>query len=67
MTPKEFLDHTKARAGYILDAIHDGKIIYDKGGFMKRNIEEAKKKLKERRAKRIRMLNMTNKKGWRHY
>lgn len=53
MTPKEFLDHIKARAGYILDAIHDGKIVYDREGFMKRTIEEAKKELRERGVKRI--------------
>lgn len=53
MTPEDFEGHLEARAGYVLDAIHDGLILYDKAGFLKRRMEKTKEELRRREVKRI--------------
>lgn len=52
MTEDEFIGQFKARAGYLLDAIYEGRIIYDRG-FLKNIIPEAKRELKEKGIKRV--------------
>lgn len=52
LTEKEFMEQFKARSGYLLDAIEDGVIIYDKG-FLREAISEARSELKERGIKRV--------------
>jgi predicted nucleotidyltransferase len=53
MTPTEFEEHIAAKAGHVLDAIHDGLIIFDKEGFLKRKLEDLKKELKRKSVRRI--------------
>lgn len=53
MTPQEFKAHLDAKAGYVLDAIHDGKVLLDKKGFVKAQIERIKKELKRKGVKRV--------------
>lgn len=52
LTEREFIEQFKARAGYILDAIQDGIIIYDKG-FLRKTIPSAKRELRRRGIKRV--------------
>jgi predicted nucleotidyltransferase len=53
LTKEEFVEHLKAKSGYILDAIFEGKILYDGDQFLKTTIENARKELKERKIRRV--------------
>lgn len=52
MTEEEFLEQFKARAGYLLDAVQEGRIIYDLG-FLKKTIPEARRELEEKGIRRV--------------
>lgn len=52
MTEEELTDHIQARAGYILDMIHEGIIIFDRG-FLKKRIEKARGEIEEKGIRRI--------------
>ncbi len=52
MTEGEFIEQFKARAGYLLDAIHDGRIIYD-SGFLRKTIPRARHELRAQGIKRV--------------
>ena len=52
MTEEEFISQWKAGAGYLLDAIHEGKIIYDTG-FLRRIIPQAKNEIKLQGIQRV--------------
>lgn len=52
MTEEEFISQFKAGAGYLLDAIHEGKIIYDRG-FLRKIIPQAKHELEAKGIRRI--------------
>ncbi len=52
MTEEEFIAQFKAGAGYLLDAIHEGRIIYD-NGFLKKIIPQAKNELEAQGIRRV--------------
>jgi hypothetical protein len=52
MTEEEFIAQFKAGAGYLLDAIHEGSIIYDTG-FLKRIIPQSKQELEAKGIRRV--------------
>lgn len=52
MTEEEFIAQFKAGAGYLLDAIHEGRIIYDTG-FLRKIIPQAKNELEAQGIRRI--------------
>ena len=52
MTEEEFIAQFKAGAGYLLDAIHEGRIIYDTG-FLKKTIPKSKQELEARGIRRV--------------
>ena len=52
MTEEEFISQFKAGAGYLLDAIHEGRIIYDMG-FLRKIIPQAKSELQIEGIKRV--------------
>lgn len=52
MTEEEFIAQFKAGAGYLLDAIHEGRIIYDTG-FLKKIIPQSKQELESRGIRRV--------------
>ncbi len=52
MTEEEFISQFKAGAGYLLDAICEGRIIYDMG-FLRRIIPQARNELKIKGIKRV--------------
>ncbi len=52
MNEEEFIGQFKAGAGYLLDAIHEGRIIYDTG-FLKKIIPQARHELEAQGVKRI--------------
>jgi predicted nucleotidyltransferase len=52
MTEEEFIAQFKAGAGYLLDAIHEGKIIYDTG-FLKKIIPQSKQELEAKGIRRV--------------
>lgn len=52
MTEDEFTSQVKARAGYLLDAIHEGRIIYDEG-FLKKVIQQLKMELEAQGVRRM--------------
>lgn len=52
MTEEEFMSQFKAGAGYLLDAIHEGRIIYDTG-FLRKIIPQARREIKERGIMRV--------------
>lgn len=52
MTEEEFISQFEAGAGYLLDAIHEGRIIYDMG-FLRKIIPHAKSELEIQGIKRV--------------
>jgi len=52
MTEEEFIAQFKAGAGYLLDAIHEGRIIYDTG-FLKKIIPQSIQELEAQGIRRI--------------
>ncbi len=52
MTEEEFISQFEAGAGYLLDAIHEGRIIYDMG-FLRKIIPQAKSELEIQGIKRV--------------
>jgi predicted nucleotidyltransferase len=53
-TEEEFTQQLfKVKSGFVLDAIHDGIVIYDGQGFLKKIIPEAKRRLREQGIKRV--------------
>lgn len=52
MTEEEFISQFEAGAGYLLDAIHEGRIIYDRG-FLRKTIPQAKSELEIQGIKRV--------------
>jgi predicted nucleotidyltransferase len=52
MTEEEFIAQFKAGAGYLLDAIHEGRIIYDTG-FLKQIIPQSKQELEAKGIRRV--------------
>ncbi|NJD78111.1 MAG: nucleotidyltransferase domain-containing protein [Candidatus Methanoperedens sp.] len=52
MTEEEFISQLKAGAGYLLDAIYEGRIIYDTG-FLRRIIPQAKSELEIQGIRRV--------------
>jgi predicted nucleotidyltransferase len=52
MTEDEFIAQFKAGAGYLLDAIHEGRIIYDTG-FLKQIIPQSKQELEAKGIRRV--------------
>jgi len=55
LTPEEVSRHPPI----LLDITVEGKILYDKGGFLKRELEEIRKRLRELGARRVK-----GKRGW---
>lgn len=53
MTPEDFEGHLASKAGYVLDAIHDGIVLYDEEGFLERKIKETKEELRRKSVRRI--------------
>lgn len=53
MTPEEFEGHLTARAGHVLDAIHEGITIFDPTGFIDRKRREIKEELRRKGVKQI--------------
>ncbi len=45
MTPEELEGHVRAKAGYVLDAMDEGVILFDPGGLMARTREDLKAEL----------------------
>jgi len=52
MTPGELNEHVKARAGWIMDALCDGIILYDPDGFVAAAKENLLRELREKGVKR---------------
>jgi hypothetical protein len=52
MTEEEFIAQFKTGAGYLLDAIHEGRIIYDTG-FFKKIIPQSKQEIEVQGIRRV--------------
>jgi len=52
MAEEEFIAQFKAGAGYLLDAIHEGRIIFDTG-FLKKIIPQSKQELEAKGIRRF--------------
>ena len=52
MTRGEFLEHVEAGSGYVLDAIFDGKLVFDRGS-VNELVEKAKEIVKKKGIKRV--------------
>ena len=52
MTPQELDEHVKARSGWVMDALHEGIILYDPDGTIARAKHRLIAELKEKGVKR---------------